>query len=309
MASTYLYSAYDLLLRSAFELSELPTVGESSDPPDVEIRRGFVEPVSESVEGTGGRRIAATPNAIRLTYESIGSFRVEGGDQVVCDPVDEEASEREFFRRLIENELLGLVLYQRDHLVLHASAVSVDGQAVIFIGPRGAGKSTTAAAFGAEGHSVLEDDVVAIRFDDDGPIVVPGVPQLRLKSDAAAALGVQQTTKPSEESWYEKHLLQIETTSEPAPLRGCYLLMDGETCAFDSVPVREQILNLIAQTHARGLLSDTNRSPVHFDQCSRFIEAVPVRGLKRPRDHGLLPSVVDLVVNDVKNAQNVRKKE
>jgi hypothetical protein len=303
------YSAYDLRVRSEFELPELSDIGLDEAEPDVKIVRGTVERVPENVEGTGGRRITAAPEAIRLTYDSIGSFLVEKGTRIVCDPVDAEAEGREFFRRLIENELLGLVLYQRDHLVLHASAVSVDGQAVIFIGPRGAGKSTTAAAFGAEGHSVLEDDVVAIRFDDDGPIVVPGVPQLRLKSDAAAALGVQQTTKPSEESWYEKHLLQIETTSEPVPLRGCYLLMDGETCAFDSIPIREQILNLIAQTHARGLLSDTNRSPVHFDQCSRFIEAVPVRGLKRPRDHGLLPSVVDLVVNDVKNAQNMRKRK
>jgi len=76
--------------------------------------------------------------------------------------------------------------------VLHASAVSIDGKAAIFLGPRGAGKSTTtAAAFGAEGYSVLEDDVVAIRFDEGVLTVVPGVPQLRLKSDAAAALGVE----------------------------------------------------------------------------------------------------------------------
>ncbi|GAA0540556.1 hypothetical protein GCM10008994_14550 [Halorubrum ejinorense] len=298
----YRYSAYDLRLRSEFELPELSEIDLDEAEPDVEIVRGAVEHVPENVEGTGGRRITAAPEAVRLTYDSIGSFLVEGGTRIVCDPVDTNAGEREFFRRLIENELLGLVLYQRDHLVLHGSAVSVDGQAVIFIGPRGAGKSTTAAAFGAEGHSVLEDDVVAIRFNDNGPIVVPGVPQLRLKSDAAAALDVQQTTKPSEESWYEKHLLHVETTSEPVPLRGCYLLVDGETCAFDSVPVREQILSLIAQTHARGLLSDTNRSPIHFDQCSRFIEAVPVRKLKRPRDHRRLQSAVDLVVKDVKNA-------
>ena len=299
MARTHTYSAYDLLLRSAFELSELPKVERSSDSHNVEIRRGTVDPVPESVEGTGGRRIAATPEAVRLTYDSIGSFLVRGGDEILCDPLDGEAEEREFFRRLIENELLGLVLYQRDHLVLHASAVSVNGKAAIFLGPRGAGKSTTAAAFSAEGHSVLEDDVVAIRFDQDGPTVVPGVPQLRLESDAAVALGVKQTATPSEESWYEKQMLRVKAIPNPAPLGGCYFLANGETCALESIPAREQILNLIAQTHARGLLPDTDRSSIHFDQCSRLIQSVPVQRLIRPRDHGQLPSVVDLVAENL----------
>lgn len=73
--------------------------------------------------------------------------------------MDKVTEQREFFRQLIQNELLGLILYQRDHLVLRASAVSVDGAAAIFIGQRGVGKSTTAAAFDREGYAVLEDDV------------------------------------------------------------------------------------------------------------------------------------------------------
>jgi len=173
----YTYSAYDLQIRSVFELPELPLVKTAVTDTDIEVRREPVKSVPDTVDGTGGRRIVATPEAVRLTYDSIGSFLVKDGDEIVCDPIDEEAENREFFRRLIQNELLGLLLYQRDHLVLHASAVSVNGDAAMFIGPRGVGKSTTAAAFDSEGYAVLEDDVVAIRFDDGVPTVVPGVPQ------------------------------------------------------------------------------------------------------------------------------------
>jgi len=285
--------------------SSCPSSRRSSDgnAPDIEIVRGTVEPVPETVEGTGGRRIVATPDAVRLTYDSVGSFRVEGGDRIVCDPLDEAAEQREFFRRLIENELLGLILYQCDHLVLHASAVSIDGKAAIFLGPRGAGKSTTAAAFGAEGYSVLEDDVVAIRFDEGVLTVVPGVPQLRLKSDAAAALGVEETTTSSEESWYEKRMLTVEEIPDPAPLAGCYVLSLGDSCALKPVTGSDQILNLISQTHARGLLGDTDQSPAHFEQCARVSELVPFHLLKRPQDHGLLPSIVALIVEDVAKCQ------
>jgi len=295
----YYYSAYDLLLRSAFELAELPAVNTTDVESDVDIVQGVVNPVPESVEGTGGRRISATTDAVRLSYESVGSFLVKNGDRIICDPLNEEAAQREFFRRLIENELLGLILYQREHLVLHASAVSVDEKAAIFLGPRGAGKSTTAAAFGAEGYSVLEDDVVAIRFDPDGPTVVPGVPQLRLKSDAATALRLEETTTPSEESWYEKRMLRIKEIPDPTPLRGCYLLAEGETCTLEPITGSEQLLNLISRTQARGLLSDTERSPAHFQQCAQVIETTPFRLLRRPQDHELLPSLVELVVGDL----------
>ena len=301
----YTYSAYNKTIRSAFELPELPMIDTAVVDAEIEIRRSTVEPVPDTVEGTGGRRIVATPNAVRLTYDRVGSFLVKDGNEILCDTVDEDVENKESFRRVIENVMLGLTLYQRGYLVLHASAVSVDGNAAVFIGPRGAGKSTTAAAFDAEGYSVLEDDVVAIQFDDGVPTVIPGVPQLRLKSDAATALGVEETTTPSEDSWYDKRMLRIEDVPDPAPLRGCYLLADGKKCMLEPVSGGEQILNLVTQTYARELLSDTDQSKAHFEQCSQLTKQTPVQRLKRPRMHNQLPSAVSLVVDDLKNSDEV----
>ncbi|EMA70026.1 hypothetical protein [Halorubrum kocurii] len=242
----------------------------------------------------------ATPDAVRLTYDSIGSFLVEDGTRIVCDPIDEAAEQREFFRRLIENELLGLVLHQRDHLVLHASAVSVDGKAVTFLGPRGAGKSTTAAAFDAAGYSVLEDDVVAIRLDENGPMVVPGVPQLRLESDAATTLGLQGTTTPSEESWYKKQMLPIEEVPETVPLTRCYVLTETDELEVHRLPGSEQLLSLVTQRYVQGLLSESDQPNIHIEQCSRVVEHAGVRVLARPLNHSLLPELVETVVNDIR---------
>lgn len=299
-ARTHRYSAYDLTIRSAFELPELPDADDENS--DVEFVAGDVDPVTDAdaIEDEQGRRIAVTPGACRLTYDSIGSFLVESGERVVCDP-DDDVADRDLFLRLLENELLGLLMLQRDCLVLHASAVSVDGRAVAFLGPRGAGKSTTAAAFDAADHPMLEDDVVAIRFDDDGPTVVPGVPQIRLRSDAAAALDLTDSSVPSPDSWYDKRYLRTAEIPDPAPLARCYVLRDGEELALEEVGGTDRVLELVTRTHARGLLEDAGRSGSHFEQCSRVVEAAPFRTLSRPRDHDLLPSLVDLVVEDLRS--------
>ncbi|HEY0729444.1 MAG TPA: hypothetical protein VGD38_15295, partial [Pyrinomonadaceae bacterium] len=51
--------------------------------------------------------------------------------------------------------VMGFVLLLRGLVSLHASAIVVDGAAIALVGPAGAGKSTTAAAFSARGFSVL----------------------------------------------------------------------------------------------------------------------------------------------------------
>lgn len=62
--------------------------------------------------------------------------------------------------------VMGFVLLLRGLVCLHASAVVVDGRAIALIGPAGAGKSTTAAAFAAHGFNILAEDVVTL--DDRG---------------------------------------------------------------------------------------------------------------------------------------------
>jgi len=57
----------------------------------------------------------------------------------------------------------GALCYQRDLLVLHASAVRVDGRAVAFCGRPGMGKSTLAAWLAESGHALVSDDLA--RFE------------------------------------------------------------------------------------------------------------------------------------------------
>ena len=84
------YAAYGMTIGSEIELPELP--GADGTTADLVIRRGDVDAVPEWVEGEGQRRIQADGDVCRLSYETIGSFRVEGGKEVVFDPNSTEVT-------------------------------------------------------------------------------------------------------------------------------------------------------------------------------------------------------------------------
>ena len=295
----YTYTAYGLLIISEFCLPELEAADCSASSADVTYRRGDVEPVADDVEGSGMRRISANPGRCRLTYESYGTFLVQGGTDVVFDPASTDVVETKIVRRLLENEILAVLLHQRERLVLHASAVAIDGSAVVFLGPRGIGKSTMAAAFHVSGYPIIEDDMVSIRLEDGVPMVDQGVPEMRLTPDAVEALGIEGASKESNDGGSGKLYYQFTQSQEPKPLMRCYVLDTGELVSIDGVPEEGEFFNLITHTYTQGLVSDTQQSGSHFELCSSITESTEFRLLSRPKEYEKLQSVIDAVVADL----------
>lgn len=295
----YRYTAYGLEIQSSLQLPEFPRSEGTASSVDAVFRQDAVEPVPESVPGVGRRRIAAEPGRCRFSYDGIGSFLVENGERITFDLATELAPEsipRKVVRRLFANELISMLVHQRGELVVHASAVAVDDEAAVFLGPKGAGKSTTAVAFHEQGHPVLEDDLVGIRFDEAGqPLVVPGVPQVRLLPDAIDGLALEGTTQP-EEGDAEKRYKTVVTAREPKPLTQCFFLETGSEISFESVDPQDRVVRLIAQTYTGGLLSETETVADNFERCTAVGTTATFATLSRPQDHAQLPAVVTAVV-------------
>lgn len=67
--------------------------------------------------------------------------------------------------------VLHKILFLLDRVVLHAAAVRIAGRVAIFIGDRGAGKTTTALALSRAGGTVLSEDHLILRRAGDGFLV------------------------------------------------------------------------------------------------------------------------------------------
>jgi hypothetical protein len=281
LAESFDYQVFGLRIRSEIPLPELfPAIGEAV--PDVTIRRGIVPPSGPSVG------LQTQGAALILTVPEVGRYRIEAGREIVVDP-EPDAPEPNF-RLFLLGSAFGAVLHQRGLLPLHANAVEIDGRAVAFMGESGAGKSTLAAWFHDHGHRVIADDVCVVGFKGAQAIAVPGLPRLRLWSDALRAMGRDSRDYPRSyggQEQIDKFDVPIERTiavCEPQPLAAIYLLDGIEPFAFTRLTGIEAAEMLFAHTYRGSYLAAALTHRTHWTSCITLAGGTPMFQLSRVRD-------------------------
>jgi hypothetical protein len=291
----FFYKAYGLTINSELYLPELvATTGEEAD---IVIRSGKLDCHPPETNAVGFSCHTTTGGAY-LSWGRIGTFLVRGGSEIVlqaCPGVQEG---------LIRLPLLGMVLatllHQRGLLVLHSSAVTLDGGALALVGGKGWGKSTLAAALYARGHGLVADDLLALRVGGaKTPTVLPAYPRFKLWPDAIVALGEDPESFRRVVSPAEKRDFQINSrfSQRPIPLRGIYILNVGPMPEIERVRPQEALIRLIKHSYATRIGKELppSEEAAHFLQCAALVKKVPVYRLKRPNALQLLPDTVRLV--------------
>ena len=139
---------------------------------------------------------------------------------------DEGAADIPIF---ILGTVFGILLHQREQIVLHASAVRVNGKAVLFCGSSGAGKSTLAAALSQRGYPLVNDDFCTVTANTAGaPLVHPDGRQLKLWAQAIDRLDLAQSRGERVRKSLEKFYVEPgEVFTEPLVLGAVYALREA----------------------------------------------------------------------------------
>ena len=296
------YIAYGLGIRSALPLPELIADQRAAD---IFVRLRSLDNVPSEAKKEG--YFSPTPQEAYLFWGGVGAFLVREGREIVVDPAPE--ADEQVFRPYITGPVLAVLLRQRGFLILHASAVAVDGQVVAFMGSKGWGKSTAAAALHARGYPLVADDVMAVRVASDTscPVAFPAFPQLKLWPEAAAAVGEDPEALPRLFPAVEKRTRRAErgfSTQAPLPLRRIYalgVLADGADPKIEPLGLQQALVELVRHTFGAEALIGVGE-PQHFFQCASVVNNVAVRRLQRPWSLSKLSQVVRLVEEDLDHA-------
>jgi hypothetical protein len=202
--------------------------------------------------------------------------------------------------------VLGLLLRVRGATCLHGSAVSIGDAVVAFVGPEGAGKSTTAAALAQEGCPIVSDDVVALAEVGGVFQVHPAYPYLCLWPESVEALFGSADALPRFSGAYEKRCLSLQKRnlrfeSRRLPLRAIYVFGERRAeraPAIGALSAQDSFLALIANTFATNALDPALRAN-EFSTLGRLIPRIPVRQVVAHSDPKQLPALCQLIREDV----------
>ena len=203
---TYAYDLNGLKLESDFDVLALDLWRGAQDAPaDIVVRQGQVASRLEAPDHVAPIFQTKGRNEYLLTLPGSGRILVRDGREVMVET--EAGADLAHIGALVAGPIQAVLWHQRGLLPLHASVVTINGQAIALAGPAAAGKSTIAAVLAARGYHVMADDVCVVDVSARNDVLVmPGVLRMRLWRDALDHLGIRreglQRVQPHKEQFF-----------------------------------------------------------------------------------------------------------
>lgn len=280
------YFCYGLHVRSELEIPEfLPS---SHAETDVAIRHGARHEIELAPDPDASYALEETARDITVWIPEVGGLQVREGREIIICPT--KKAKGSGFRFLVAGVGMGLLLYQRGIHSLHGSAISLDGQAVAFVGRKGMGKSTTASVLHKQGHPLITDDVLPIHVSSDSVSVTPSFPHLKLFPNVLEGVLEEDPDSYLQVDPANKKRARSATENFPRrrlPLRCIYVLDWGDqSTQIRASPLtgKKACLELLRHSFALRMFKSNGATPDQLNTMSHLAAHVPVRTLERPYD-------------------------
>lgn len=290
----HFYCISGLSVGSEIVLPGLNAAAADRGRPDVTIRR---RPVPAALTGaqTLGPTWQIAGNEFLLRIPNVARFLLSAGREIAFEA--EAGADAGDIPIFILGTAFGILLHQRGEIVLHASAVRVNGRAILFCGPSGAGKSTLAAALAQRGYPLITDDFCAVTVTQAGtPIVHPDGRQLKLWAQAIDKLDLKQNRGARVRSRLEKFYVDPgEAHGEALPLGALYALREARpphAPGIERPNVVDAALLLRRMAYRPKLVSRMGQRVNYFHAATAIADKAGIFYLTRALDFAAMPDVV-----------------
>jgi hypothetical protein len=241
-----------------------------------------------------------------LRWDDLFEFLVDAdGRRIWCGWLG--AASLESLQVYLLGHALSFALVKQGYEPLHATSVVIDGNAIAFMGSSGFGKSSLAAAFLADGHRLLTDDMLLLRRTDGGYEGQPGPRRIKLFPKIARRFlaGTAGAVPMNNET--EKLVLQLSgdhSYSDGVPLRALYVLgpprevRRKQSIQLISLTARETFIALIRGAF-NHVIAGSERLTRQYTEYLNVASQVPARRIGYPRVLSMLPAVKEAILSDV----------
>jgi energy-coupling factor transporter ATP-binding protein EcfA2 len=220
----------------------------------------------------------------RLLIPGAGVFYALDGRELWYAPVP-GADERR-----IQTHLQGLplaaLLHQRGVLHFHAASFVFDGAGVLLLGQSGAGKSSLTAAFHQAGATALSDDLSAMVFEEEKPMIWPVDRQIRLRENTVQQLQLGADQLEAPDPYTGKYALKTKPHGIERQALDYLLHLekhDGTNIHIEQPPAEEQFSLLRSEIcHWEMLRGMPLTEKAYLGKILQMLNALPLLRVLRP---------------------------
>ena len=156
-------------------------------------------------------------------------------------------------------------LYQRREVVLHASGIIDNDEAILFIGKSGFGKSSLSASF--KSNKFISEDAIMIKKNNGEYTAYPSSPFLKLDPNIVENLDLSYLRKfKLKNDRLNRSLYMLPNfTKNSYPVKVCYILNWGEDFQISDLSLKEVIGELLVSSFTAHPINSCELSAKDFN--------------------------------------------
>ena len=293
------FSAYGYSLASEVDLPGFATIAQGKTDISILYNTNHLAKPASQLNRT--LSLHKTLRGHRINWPGVGSYEIIEGKKIVVTPEPNLGSRANLVVQPLYGIALATILLQNNHLVLHGSTVEISGNALTILGNKGFGKSTLTACLLSNGHNFLTDDITALLSCGRPDFLsLPGVPRLKLWSDAVRAIGINPDTLPYVAPSIPKHIYYIPSRqykNQNTLLHTIIILDYGDSIALHKMSQSEKMVSLLGGQYFAKFhhALDEKTHKLIFQQCSELARNVTIVKLVMPRNVDSLPVLANML--------------
>lgn len=267
--------------------------------PDVRIQLGKVPEQLEQASYIGASFQAKQGEYLQIVA-NVARYLVKNGNEVTIEP-SPGAKEEEIIYFLL-NAPIGVLAQQRGHLVIQASAVEVNGKAVLFAGPSASGKSTFAFLLQQNNYKVIADDICTIVFDEKGmPFLQRGYAHLNLWADTLNKVKFSTSSYQVVREGLKKYRVPfLQISQKQLPVQSLHTLWGTKNTSYAIEPLSglKKIIAINNSIWRKQLMYQIGSKQQNFEKLEQLSEFIKVAQLERQYQPFNSSKIVDMLQKD-----------